>query len=168
MKSQYVIDTGSFTGVRMAASDALLAQNTPPGTAWVDGDHNARNRRCLVDVVDEAGRVLVVPWQPDAPAETANVSWVWDVDGEQWRPELKLPALKENAKRPYLQQLAALDGQSSRAVAEILEAQLAGEEPPAPAVARLQAVNAEKALTRAQLAAIDQAETAADLPQAGG
>ena len=163
MKSQYIIETGAFTGVRITGNDALLALNTPPGTAWVDGDHDARNRRCIV----EGGQILVVAWKPDPPPESDNVLWVWDAAAELWCEQLKLPALKVNAKRRYLQQLTVLDGQSSRAVAEILEAQLLGQDPPAYAVERLQTVNAQKTQVRNQLTAIDQVESADDLPMTG-
>lgn len=160
MHSEFDVVTGEFTGRRMMGSPELLQINTVAGCAWAAGEHDPR--RCVVCLVtDDMGdqQTVVSMRLPAKPADTELQTWHWDAAADDWRATPTLRLLQARATPPVLAQLATLDLQLARPLGELMQAQALGEPLPPAAVARLQAVNADKALLRARLAAIAASTT---------
>jgi hypothetical protein len=154
-----IIETGAFTDERLSGN---LALNPPPaGHCWVPGEHNPNTRRLAGWAVDDFGTQVPViePQTPAPPPENEWAGWAWDAAAERWREAPKLKLLQANARPALLQVLVELDGKQARPVGEITEAQALALPIPEQAVARLQAIAADKQAVRARLAAIDAVET---------
>lgn len=160
MRSLFDFSTGELTGLRMQASDAMLALNTPPGHAWIDGEHDPRRVRVQL-VTDDQGQQhpVAVPRTPERPADSAWVTWAWSEAAGDWVSSPTLAMLQAQARPPVLQLLAELDAKLARPLGEIAEAQALGQPLPAAAVARLQAINADKQALRSHLQAIAATST---------
>lgn len=154
--SLYETATGRLTGDTASLSDELLAINpAPAGFAWVQGLHNPATAR-VEHGMDDYGNQLpfVVVQTPAPPPETDWMSWRWDAAAAAWREVPKLKLLQANARGPVIAQLAQLDDKLRRPVGEITLAQALNQAPPAAALQRLQAIEADKDALRAHLAAI--------------
>lgn len=164
MKSLYVIESGELTGMQMLASEEMLTLNTPPGHAWVDGALD--QRRFVVQLVtDDHGtqQAVATPRTPPRPADSEMQTWSWSEDAGDWIATPTLAMLKAQARAQILAMFPPLDAALARPVGEITQAQALGEEPPAAAIQRLQAINADKQALRDRLAAIDSATAKAEL-----
>lgn len=162
MHSLYNTSTGELLGPRLRASAEIRALNTPPGCAWVPGEHDPARTRVQLIVDDYGSEVAtVVPRQPPRPADSDYRTWAWDAALDDWAPAYTLLWHQVQAREPVLVQLAALDTQVARPVGEITEAQALGQPVPGAALERLTAINADKAALRAHLAAI---AAAPDIP----
>lgn len=160
------VETGAFTDRQNTGGAAMLAINPPPqGYCWVPGAHNPFTRRLAGWTVDDFGEQLpVIEVQtPAPPAETDWTCWDWDAAAEVWREVPKLKLLQANAPLPLIAQLAQLDDLARRPIGEITEAQVLGAAPPAAAVARLLAINADKQVLRTHMAAMAAAASIAEL-----
>lgn len=166
MHSLYNLSTGELTGLQMTAEPELLALNTPPGCAWVAGAHDAR--RCVVQLVTDdfgAQQPTVAPRTPPRPADTELQTWHWDAGAADWAATPTLALRKLHARAELQALFPALDAALARPLGEITEAQALGEPLPAAAVARLRAVNADKAALRGRLAAVAAAASVEALQQ---
>jgi hypothetical protein len=166
-RSLYVVETGELTGLSMTGDAALLALNTPAGHAWVSGAHDCR-RFVVRLVTDDHGeqQPVVDPRTPARPADNDYQTWAWDDAAGDWRAAPTLAALKIERSVPVIEQLVTLDARARRPTEEITQALALGESPPAPAMARLQAIRANKDLLRQQLAAFAAATSTAALDEA--
>lgn len=157
--------TGRFTDRTITAAPEVLALNAlPAGELWIEGRHNPHTAAATF-VTDDQGdqQIVVVEIEPTPPAETEWQSWRWNAASGCWDAVAKLKLLQANARPPVLAQLAALDEKVARPVGEIAQAQALGATPPEAAVSRLQAINDDKQLLRARLAAIVATTTPEEL-----
>jgi hypothetical protein len=140
MSNTYYIyrrDDGVFTGQRITLAPfdaAKLAAFTPDGCAAYCGVVDRKTQRCQ-EITDDFGNTVqqLVPYTPPPkPWEVRSVLLV--------RTQL-LERMDAD--------LAELDKHVARPAGEIAEALASGSTPPAAAVSKLQAVNAQKAQIRA-------------------
>lgn len=159
MKSLYLIQTGELTGLQIDDVE-IIAANTPAGYAWVEGVFDAR-LYTVQTAAGDAGPQLpkAVRRTPPRPADSVYLTWAWSDAAGDWVSTETLAMAKERAQQPLLALLKALDEPVTRAAGEITQAIALGQTAPAAAVTRLQAVNADKALVRARVAAIAAAAT---------
>lgn len=154
-RSLYVVETGELTGLRMTADAEMLALNTPPGHAWVDGAHDCR-RFVVRLVTDDHGeqQAVVDARIPARPADNDYQTWVWDEATGDWRVSPTLAALKIERSKPVIAQLEAIDVRLVRPAGEITQALALGQAIPSEASERLTSLNAQKAALRQFLAEI--------------
>lgn len=116
IRSLYVIETGELTGLSMDADDALLALNTPPGCAWLDGAHNPQ-RASVQMVTDDFGtqQPVVVPRMPPRPADNDYQTWTWDEAAGGWIAVPTLLARQATARHERDLRMLASDWVTLRA-----------------------------------------------------
>lgn len=149
--------TGELTGFLTTGDQQDRALNTPPGHAWIAGNYD-RRRFFIRVVVDDFGVEQppeAVERAPDRPTDTAYTTWSWDGVAGDWKQEPTLLWLKRQAGAPILRQLDALDAPLARPLTDLLLAVLSGAEAPSAALAKVEAVESQKAPLRARLAQIE-------------
>jgi hypothetical protein len=156
--SYYRLADGLLTGQGSSACDP------PEGCGAVPGRIDHLSYRVVL-VTDDQGvqRPVLVDYQPTAPDGDEWQTWDWDAQTRRYKSAPTLAALKRAANAPLLAELAALDLQIARPVGEVAQALALAEAPPAAALQRLQDINTSKAALRAQLLAINAAESAEKL-----
>jgi len=155
MHSQFLLATGELTGMKISNEDDL-ACNTPAGYAWITGDidHHGYRVELRPDDFGNASVPVVVPYQPPAPADSQWQTWAWDAASRRYVATSTQAAINRAAAEVIIAQLAELDAKLVRPAGEVTQALALGQSPPAAAVAKLQEINAEKAVLRQQLAAL--------------
>lgn len=163
----YRPDTGQILAdsIDVPEADLLLPANQRPGLALVPGVSDHRVQRVAAAVTDDQGQLVQVleDYVPPAPAADELRTWAWDAQARTHVPAPTLLALQRQAQAPALAELAAIDAALVRPLGELLEAQALGQAAPAPALAKLQAANARKALLRQHMAALAAATSQAQL-----
>jgi hypothetical protein len=156
--SYYRLSDGLFTGQGSSACDP------PDGCGAISGRIDHLSYRVVL-VTDDHGvqRPVLVDYQPTAPEADEWQTWDWDAETRRYKSVPTLAALKRTANAPLLAELTALDVQIARPVGEVAQALALAEAPPTAALQRLQEINTSKAALRAQLLAINAAESAAEL-----
>ncbi len=107
--STYSTSTGEFTGRTFSGPDAFLETQAGPGLAAYEGAIDAR--RYTVDLA--TGNLI--KRAPARPADTADVTYVWDEGSDDWWPQLTAAALERAARATRDAMLAACDWVSLRA-----------------------------------------------------
>lgn len=166
MHSLYRIDTGELTGQRSGISDELRLKNTPPGHAWIEGEHDPRTC-AVVQSCDEFGELCpgVIRRLPDKPADSIYQVWVWDAATYDWKAVPTMVLEKARACEPILAQFKPLDDALARPVGEVTRAVALGQAAPAGAVQRLNEIEASKEALRGRMAAINACTSAAQLKE---
>lgn len=151
--SYYDTTTGLFTGAVISASEEAMIANTPAGCSAIEGEYDA-----LAQKVDTAGGV-VTDYIPDAPADTALITYAWDTATKRWVGTPTLAANKLARKVPIQAEIDAIEQNDShaRSVREILLAVVASETPPSESVTVLSDAEAEIQAMRDVMDAIDAA-----------
>jgi len=164
----YELSTGRFTGRTFSGPPRALPLNTPDSCgayAAQPGEEVDHRRQRVIELQSDHGD-LVLALHPCTPPEPAATEWaapVWSEPLQDWLMQPTLAALKRDAAAAVLERLATLDQRAIRPVGEIAQAQALGDAPPAAALRRLQAVNADKATLRQLLTAINAAASADEL-----
>ena len=155
MYSQFLLGTGELTGMKISNEDDL-ARNTPPGCAWIAGDidHHGYRVELRPDDFGNASVPVVVQYQPPTPADSPWQTWAWDATARRYIATPTQAALNRAAAEVIMAQLAELDAKLVRPAGEVTEAMATGQALPPGAVAKLQEINAEKAVLRQHLAAL--------------
>ncbi len=151
--------TGELTGFQTNGDQQDRAQNTPPGHAWIHGAFD-RRRFVIRVVVDDFGDEMppeAIERTPARPADTAYLTWSWDAVAGDWISQPALLWLQRQASAPILRELTALDAPLARPLTDLLLAVLGGAEAPEAALAKVTAVESQKAGLRSRLAQIEAA-----------
>lgn len=77
---------GLFSGQSFSGPDAVLADNTPPGSSPIEGAFDRLSQRVDVTAVPP----VVVDYIPPEPASTDLFTWAWDTVIKRW---VKVPTL---------------------------------------------------------------------------
>lgn len=161
----YDTTTGYFAAGIVTCSAAQIVANTPAGFAAVSGAYDYLSQK--VDIVASEGSAvpIIVDYQPDAPDDTDLETWAWDAGTKRWVATPTLAANKIARKVPVQAAIDALEANDShqRSLREILLAVIAAQTPPSESVTALSDIDAEIAVLRAKLDAIDAAATQEEL-----
>lgn len=158
--SVYRLDTGALTGQTLCLPSDEAAASTPPGCGLVEGAwHHERHQ---VDL----STATVQPLAPVKPADTADHTWHWHEPAGRFVPAPTLQRQRLDLIALIDAAIARAEGNTDRAVRELLLA----SELQAPARARIEAIEAAvvqlRALRTAALLAANEAELAL-LPRDG-
>jgi len=157
---------GMLTGDKLQISSvADRDRQTPPGCGWISGVTNvgAQRVRLAPDDFGVANIPLLEDWNPPEPSGTFGVGWTWDDTAREWVSHETLDGFKDRLRRRAIAQLDGLDLLLARPTAEVLQAMVAGDTPPAAAVEKIRDVNAAKASLRQLMEAISAAATVEEL-----
>lgn len=114
--SVYSLADGRLTGQTISVPEADLQANTPPGCGLVRGMLDAAAWR-----VDLASGQAVAK-QPEQPADTEHITWVWDEALHRHMPQMTLAGRRAQLTEALISALASIDQRSGtdRAVRELL------------------------------------------------
>ncbi len=98
---------------------------------------------------------------PTRPSPHHRLAWI--SQALAWVDVRDLAQMIADASAPILAELSSLDAELVRPLGEVMEAMVGATTPAPAAVARLQAINADKAALRIRLAAINACATVEEL-----
>lgn len=153
--SVYSLADGQLTGQSISVPEAELQSNTPPGCGLVEGLLDAASWR-----VDLASGQAVAK-QPEQPADTEHITWVWDEALHRHMPQMTLAGSRAQLSAALIAELDAIDRSSGtdRAVRELLLTSNISEQ----ALARIGAIEARAVAVRALMGRCTAAITLAEL-----
>lgn len=162
--SIYELATGRIVNCITGPRLDVVEQNLLPGQACIEGALRA-DRHLVVLQPDAEGAWVpqVVDHMPQQPANDELQTWSWDASQWRWVASPTLAALKLRRVAALQASINALEADQPRAQRDVLNALLAGTQPPAEAVRRLQDIEAAIVPLRALRAAVEAAATAEEL-----